>query len=243
MERANKEQVVAEITEAFANVMSVVMADFRGVDVETVGAIRRDCRANGLQYRVLKNSLVKIAVKDNPKLAAMSVLLKGPTALLWSNDSPSAAAKLALAAGGRKVLLVEVEGRQGIAQLFDVPPLPYEERRVAVAPDGGEVYALAIDAEAAMIEYLELFYKLGRAGGALRKLGAVEFADHHDAVHEVGTGHQRGVQNGRHPPDDLVAGEGSQHENVEGDETGQRDGQIHGLFLRQSRQLSWLLRS
>jgi anion-transporting ArsA/GET3 family ATPase len=83
---------------------------------------------------------------------------------------------LALAAGGRTTLLVETEGRQGIAQLFDVPPLPYEERRVAVAPGGGDVYALAIDAEAAMIEYLEMYYKLGRAGGALRKLGAVDFA-------------------------------------------------------------------
>jgi Anion-transporting ATPase len=88
----------------------------------------------------------------------------------------AAALALALAAGGRTTLLVETEGRQGIAQLFDVPPLPYEERRVAVAPDGGDVYALAIDAEAAMIEYLEMYYKLGRAGGALRKLGAVDFA-------------------------------------------------------------------
>ena len=69
------------------------------------------------------------------------------------------------ARGGRThdVLLVEIEGRQGIAQLFDVPPLPYEERRVAVAPGGGDVYALAIDAEAALIEYLEMYYKLGRA--------------------------------------------------------------------------------
>ena len=41
--------------------------------------------------------------------------------------------------------MVEVEGRQGLAQAFDVPPLPYEERRVAVAPGGGEVFALAID--------------------------------------------------------------------------------------------------
>ena len=41
---------------------------------------------------------------------------------------------LALASGGKRVLLMEVEGRQGIAQLFDVPPLPYEERKIAVAP-------------------------------------------------------------------------------------------------------------
>ena len=46
----------------------------------------------------------------------------------------AAALALALAAEGRTVLLVECEGRQGIAQLFDTPPLPYEERRVAVTP-------------------------------------------------------------------------------------------------------------
>lgn len=96
MERANKEQVVSEITEAFADVQSVIMADFRGVDVETITAIRRDFRLNGIQYRVLKNTLVKIAVKDNPRLAPMVSLLKGPTALMWSTESPSAAAKLAL---------------------------------------------------------------------------------------------------------------------------------------------------
>ena len=43
----------------------------------------------------------------------------------------AAALALALASRGKTVLLCEVEGRQGIAQLFDVPPLPYEERRVA----------------------------------------------------------------------------------------------------------------
>ena len=83
---------------------------------------------------------------------------------------------LALASDGGRVLLVEVEGRQGIAQLFDTPPLPYEERKVAVAPGGGDVYALAIDAEAAMLDYLDMFYNLRRAGSALRRMGAIEFA-------------------------------------------------------------------
>ena len=45
----------------------------------------------------------------------------------------AAALALTLASGGRKVLLVEVEGRQGIAQLFDVPPLPYQELKIATA--------------------------------------------------------------------------------------------------------------
>jgi anion-transporting ArsA/GET3 family ATPase len=88
----------------------------------------------------------------------------------------AASLALALAAGGRKVLLTEVEGRQGIAQLFDCPPLPYEERKVAVAPDGGDVYALAVDPEEAMLDYLEMFYNIKRAGKALTKLGLIDFA-------------------------------------------------------------------
>jgi anion-transporting ArsA/GET3 family ATPase len=88
---------------------------------------------------------------------------------------------LALAADGKKVLLIEVEGRQGIAQLFDVPPLPYAERRIAVglgtqAHQGGEVFALVADPESALIEYLEMFYSLRHAGTALAKLGVMDFA-------------------------------------------------------------------
>jgi anion-transporting ArsA/GET3 family ATPase len=91
---------------------------------------------------------------------------------------------LALSAGGKKVLLMEVEGRQGIAQLFDVPPLPYAERRIAVAPgspsggggQGGDVFALVADPESALVEYLELFYSLRHAGTALTKLGVMDFA-------------------------------------------------------------------
>jgi anion-transporting ArsA/GET3 family ATPase len=88
----------------------------------------------------------------------------------------AASLALALAAGGRKVLLVEVEGRQGIAQLFDVPPLPYAEVKIATADGGGQVNALAIDTEAAFLEYLDMFYNLGIAGRAMRRIGAIEFA-------------------------------------------------------------------
>ena len=87
----------------------------------------------------------------------------------------AAALAIALAAGGKRTLLVEVEGRQGIAQLFDIPQLPYQERRICLAPDGGEVMGLAIDPEEAMLDYLDMFYGLGRAGKALRKMGAVDF--------------------------------------------------------------------
>ncbi|NED95829.1 ATPase [Phytoactinopolyspora alkaliphila] len=88
----------------------------------------------------------------------------------------ASALALALAGGGRKVLLAEVEERQGLAQLFDVAPLTYAERRIAPASGGGEVYGLAIDAREAMYEYLAMFYRLGRAGRALDRVGFVDFA-------------------------------------------------------------------
>jgi len=88
----------------------------------------------------------------------------------------AAALALALAADGGRVLLVEVEGRQGISQTFDVAPLAASEVRIAHLPGGGEVFGLSVDAKAALMEYLQLFYKLGRAGGVLERFGAVDFA-------------------------------------------------------------------
>ncbi|VXB45624.1 ArsA-related P-loop ATPase [Aeromicrobium sp. 9AM] len=88
----------------------------------------------------------------------------------------AAALAMSLAVKGKRVLLCEVEGRQGIAQLFDVPPLPYEERKIAVGLGGGEVYALAIDPESALLEYLAMYYRLGRAGKALDRFGIIDFA-------------------------------------------------------------------
>jgi len=83
---------------------------------------------------------------------------------------------VALAEGGRRVLLLEVEGRQGIAQLFGLESIPYEQTHVAVAPHGGDVYALSVDPEAAMLEYLRMFYNIKRGGTALKKVGAIDFA-------------------------------------------------------------------
>ncbi|TWG95597.1 anion-transporting ArsA/GET3 family ATPase [Nocardioides sp. J9] len=93
----------------------------------------------------------------------------------------ASALALALATRGRNVLLCEVEGRQGIARMFDVDPLPYQERRLTTGlPDAtggrGVVHALHIDAESALLEYLAMYYRLGRAGKALDKFGVIEFA-------------------------------------------------------------------
>ena len=115
---------------------------------------------------------------DWPRVRLHVVTGKGGT----GKSTVAASLALALATEGRNVLLCEVEGRQGIARMFDVDPLPYEERRIATglpAPGGGSpghVHALHIDAESALLEYLAMYYKLGRAGRALDRFGVIEFA-------------------------------------------------------------------
>ncbi|MGA8256610.1 MAG: ArsA-related P-loop ATPase [Nocardioides sp.] len=114
---------------------------------------------------------------DWPKVRLHVVTGKGGT----GKSTVAAALALALATQGKNVLLCEVEGRQGIARMFDVDPLPYAERRLTTGlpADGGEpgvVHALHIDPESALLEYLAMYYKLGRAGRALDKFGVIEFA-------------------------------------------------------------------
>ena len=117
-------------------------------------------------------------MSDWPRVRLHVVTGKGGT----GKSTVAAALALALASHGKHVLLCEVEGRQGIARMFDVDPLPYAERRIATGlhADGdaapGVVHALHIDAESALLEYLSMYYRLGRAGRALDRFGVVEFA-------------------------------------------------------------------
>ena len=107
-----------------------------------------------------------------PGVALHVVSGKGGT----GKTTVAAALALALANTGKRTLLMEVEGRQGISQLFETPQLSYQETRIAVAPGGGEVWGLALDAQEALLDYLDVFYNLRRAGSVLRKMGAIDFA-------------------------------------------------------------------
>ncbi|GAA4386727.1 ArsA family ATPase [Tsukamurella soli] len=88
----------------------------------------------------------------------------------------AAALALAIASSGKKVLLVEVEGRAGIAPSFEVPDLPTTEQKIATAASGGVVFALSMDVEATFLDYLKTNYGMGMAARALRRIGAIEFA-------------------------------------------------------------------
>jgi large subunit ribosomal protein L10 len=95
MDKAGKSEILAEIKEEFAGIQSVIVAHYAGVTVPKVTAMRDDFRKAGCHYRVIKNTLVKIAVKGSP-MEPLAELMKGPTAIMWSTESAQEPAKIAL---------------------------------------------------------------------------------------------------------------------------------------------------
>lgn len=94
--RAAKEAQVKLVRDNFSKSVAAVLLDFRGVSVEMITELRARFRAAGIEYRVVKNTLVQKAIagtdlENNQELAQH---LKGPTGIAWSYEDPSAAAKV-----------------------------------------------------------------------------------------------------------------------------------------------------
>ena len=94
MDRVTKEQQVNELKEKLAKTSALVLADYRGIDVPTVTGLRDQFRKVQCEYKVYKNTLVKLAVKGT-KMEGISKHLEGPTAIIFSWESPAAPAKVA----------------------------------------------------------------------------------------------------------------------------------------------------
>ena len=93
--QAEKAAQVDAIRERFEKATSAVLLQFRGLDVASVTALRNDFRSAGVDYKVVKNTLVKRAVADTPLDADdFKGTLVGETAIAWSYEDPSAAAKI-----------------------------------------------------------------------------------------------------------------------------------------------------
>ena len=92
MDKTQKTEAVDQIKGEWQNVQSIILAEYRGIDVPSVTAIRDEFRKVGCQYKVLKNTLVRIAIQGTP-IEPLSAKLVGPTAVIWSTESASAPAE------------------------------------------------------------------------------------------------------------------------------------------------------
>lgn len=93
MARPEKEAIVIEVREKMQRAKGAVLSDFRGLTVHELAELRSNLRKQGVEYKIYKNTLAKIAVSQIG-LEELSNFLEGPTALAFSYDDAVAAAKL-----------------------------------------------------------------------------------------------------------------------------------------------------
>ena len=94
MLRSEKAEAIDFIKERFNKMTSAVFLDFTGMTVEEVTKLRDTFRAKGVEYKVVKNTLVKYALKDQKFSDSLGKVLKGMTGVAWSYEEPSAAARV-----------------------------------------------------------------------------------------------------------------------------------------------------
>jgi large subunit ribosomal protein L10 len=89
----SKETEVRQLQEKLRVARAVILTDYRGLNVADMTALRKLLRKDSIEYRVIKNRLAKIAIKDTP-FADLDPLLSGPTGIALSRDDPAASSKL-----------------------------------------------------------------------------------------------------------------------------------------------------
>ena len=128
MERAVKDENIGALKADLAKATSLVLADFRGISVKNDTSLRREFRTNGCKYKVVKNTLLGMAVKGTP-MEGLEKLFVGPTAIAYSFEDPAAPAKIAttVAKGEEKFVIKGgyVDGKaldlQGVQALSNLP--------------------------------------------------------------------------------------------------------------------------
>jgi len=94
MDRAQKVEQIKDIRQRFDRMTSAVFLDFTGMTVEEVTKLRDTFRAKGVEYKVVKNTLVEKALADQKYVGDLGTVLRGMTGIAWSFEEPSMAARV-----------------------------------------------------------------------------------------------------------------------------------------------------
>jgi len=93
LNKNSKEAIVAELAAKMTTAKASFLADYRGLTVDQVNTLRGKLREAGVEYRVVKNTLLKLAIKDTGA-ACLEPMLNGPTAIAIAQNDPVAPAKV-----------------------------------------------------------------------------------------------------------------------------------------------------
>jgi len=88
-----KQQIAEDLRDRLSKSAIIILTDYKGLDVAAMNDLRRRLRAEGIEYQVVKNTLLIRAAEDND-IALIKDYFKGPSAIALSYDDPIAPAKV-----------------------------------------------------------------------------------------------------------------------------------------------------
>ena len=88
-----KQQYVAELKEKLSSAVAGVLVDYKGINVADDTKLRKELREAGVEYRVVKNTMLRLALKDTA-YEDISNVLENTTAIAISHEDPIVAAKI-----------------------------------------------------------------------------------------------------------------------------------------------------
>ena len=94
MNKSDKELAVTKLQEKIAKAQGMFFTDFAGINVEHMTELRREFRKSGIEYKVVKNTLAKIALKNVSGYDKVYDKLVGPTGIAFAYNDPAAPAKI-----------------------------------------------------------------------------------------------------------------------------------------------------
>jgi large subunit ribosomal protein L10 len=140
----DKQAIVADVADVASSALSAVVADYHGLTVEEMTELRNQARAQGVYLRVVRNTLLKRAIKGS-EYECLEEALVGPTILAFSQEDPGSAARVvkdfskdheqlevkALAVGGKLLAASDIDALaklptrdEALAQLMSVMQAP-----------------------------------------------------------------------------------------------------------------------
>lgn len=128
-----KKPVVKEISESIKDAQTIVLVDHRGLTVEQDTVLRKQLRAEGITYKVYKNTMINFAIKGT-EFESLSTYLEGPSAVAISKTDATAPARV-LSKFAKTAPALEIKGGVVEGALYDAAGIA----RIATVPSREEL--------------------------------------------------------------------------------------------------------
>ena len=164
-----KKPVVKEISESIKDAQTIVLVDHRGLTVEQDTVLRKQLRAEGITYKVYKNTMINFAIKGT-EFESLSTYLEGPSAVAISKTDATAPARV-LSKFAKTAPALEIKGGVVEGALYDAAGIA----RIATVPSRDELLSKLLGSiQSPITNFARVIKQIAEQGGEAAPAEAAE---------------------------------------------------------------------